>query len=132
MKQHSIKELSAHLSVLLKDLPFEITNHNVPIALVTAISDKPIKILKNISPPDKPEIISIKVEPAPYIPPAQQEVVVEDPLDIGRCVFRGCPMKGPMRQDWKEWNEVIAETVSRPSYACKKHYLAFLKVKDTL
>ena len=45
MQQHSIRDLKAHLSEYLKVLPFEITNHNKVIAVVSSTGEmKPKQI----------------------------------------------------------------------------------------
>lgn len=116
----------------MKDLPVELTRYGKVVAIISS----PEKILENISPPDKPETLYIKVEPplphAEIKPEIVDQVDPEDSLDIGRCVIPNCALKGPMRYDWMAYNENIGEMAKAPSYACKKHYLGFLKIKDAL
>ena len=46
MKQYGLRYLYKHLGQALKDLPFEITNHNKVIALVTAVEQEQTKFIR--------------------------------------------------------------------------------------
>lgn len=121
----------------MADLPVELIRYGKVVAIISS----PEKFLENNTTENLVQLHQITAAVPDETPkvkyfPAQkdfsEEIDQEDPLDIARCVMPNCALKGPKRPDWMTYNEVIGEMVKSPSYACKKHYLAFLKIKDTL
>lgn len=135
MKSYSIRELDKKLSAALKELPFLITNHNIPYAQVIPVEKTDTSVvIKNVQTLEsKPEVKEENVptfKPDPVIkydsdyrpsPKPSQVTTIENMIKVGKCIFPGCKGEGSYHPELEFWDDALGEMRPKPGFLCKTH-----------